>query len=655
MSKRTSRRSLSLFALLLAPCTTAEITVYHDHQASFQTTSVSGAAPSEYTGLAAYSPTLLNRPELPNPGIQTTLQVALQNSPLGLSVKQEGSFVGFSVEMSVSNQVLGKNSSLIQVPFLNLMANIQQRAGYVRVRVGGNSQESAKMTDVLPDGRVLAKNLTGVTGTTQTPPLEFTKDLILMMSKISSFVNVRWFIGIPWFVTQPFELAIVQAANELLGDSLLGIQAANEPDMYHLHGHRDENYGPFDYVGEISDMLTQAAGANVDPGDKVLKKLVVPSVVNFAWTPEQVFDTGILDTFKDNIAWLSVEKYPRDNCAVAFGAPDDPGRINPQDIQNLYLKHSEHEKLLQPYLNSTLFAQSKGLPFLMFESNTGSCGGFNGISDSFTAALWGIDYALQLAHSNFTGVQFHLGGQNVFYNPFTAPPTNETAFHQWTVGPMYYSALVVAEAIGNTNATQVQYLALPGNSDSTPIYGLWENGVPKRVAIINYVDDPSGANTLNAVISIAGTTLPSSVKVKFLSADSVVQKGNYKWAGQTFGGNFESDGILKGEEEIKDVTCDTGANTCTVQVPAPGFALVFLDNDLTQDDGSPSITFSTTARTQTRNTATIDPAVLATSNGNRMSEHELAGTSKPPSAAPRAFEVSLMALGLLLGGLLVML
>lgn len=55
----------------------------------------------------------------------------------------------------------------------------------------------------------------------------------------------------------------------------------------------------------------------------------------------------------------------------------------------------------------------------MFETNTASCGGFVGISDSFGAALWGLDYAMQMAHSNFSGAYFHVGGQNVYYNPFT--------------------------------------------------------------------------------------------------------------------------------------------------------------------------------------------------------------------------------------------
>ena len=52
----------------------------------------------------------------------------------------------------------------------------------------------------------------------------------------------------------------------------------------------------------------------------------------------------------------------------------------------------------------------------MFETNTASCGGFPGLSDSFGAALWGLDYALQMAYVNFTGALFHVGGQDVYYN-----------------------------------------------------------------------------------------------------------------------------------------------------------------------------------------------------------------------------------------------
>ena len=83
------------------------------------------------------------------------------------------------------------------------------------------------------------------------------------------------------------------------------------------------------------------------------------------------------------------------------------------------MNHTAGQALIAPYLNSTAYAQTKGKKILMFETNTASCGGFVGISDSFGAALWGLDYAMQMAHSNFSGAYFHVGGQNVYYNPFT--------------------------------------------------------------------------------------------------------------------------------------------------------------------------------------------------------------------------------------------
>ncbi|KAJ6577637.1 hypothetical protein B0H19DRAFT_932173 [Mycena capillaripes] len=647
-------RSLCIFFLLLIGATDAAITVYQaNNQAAFTT-----APGAKYTGVAAYNPTSLSPPPVPSPTMLTTIPITLQNSGTpNLSIKQKGSFIGFSIEMSVTNQVLGKNSTLIQVPFLNLMANIQQRAGSVMIRVGGNTQESAKLVDdgVIPDGRVLTKNLTGVTGTTQTPPLEFSRDLLYMMRNISSFVNVHWFLGIPWFVTQPFDTKIITASQEILGDYLLGLQAGNEPDMYHIHGHRNDSYSPFDYGGEFSDLLTQVAANGADPSGKAMSILVGPNIADFSWTPEQVWDSGFVDKFGPNLAYLAVEKYPRDNCAAMFGGPNAVV-TDPQTVLPLYLTHDAHTGLLAPYLNSTMYAQTVNKPFLMFETNTASCGGFLGISDSFVAALWGLDYALQMAHSNFSGAMFHLGGQNVFYNPFTSPPTNQSTFHQWTVGGLYYSALVMAEAIGPSNQTQVLNIGVPGLTSYTPIYGIYENGTPVRVAVFNYVDDPSGANDVHAVISISGATTPSSVKVKYLAATTVVQKGGYTWAGQTFGKNFESDGRPMGDEDIKTVNCDTTAQTCTVDVPAPGFALVFLTDDaFTENKGAPTMTFPTTAHTKTHNTATVDPSVLSTSNGFRMSGNELAGTSKPPSAAPRSAQASLIAVGVVIGAVVAML
>ncbi|KAG6882512.1 hypothetical protein C0993_010243 [Termitomyces sp. T159_Od127] len=202
------------------------------------------------------------------------------------------------------------------------------------------------------------------------------------------------------------------------------------------------------------------------------------------------------------------------------------------------------------------------------ETDTGSCGGFAGISDAFGSALWGLDHAFQMAYNNFGGAMIHVGGQNVFYNPFTPPPTNQSTFHQWTVGRSYYTALV-AESLGPSNGTQVLDL---GANDFTPCYNFYENRAPVGVGCINYVTDPTGASDLKVQIAIGGSGIgrlnqsPATVKVKCLLASSVSQKAGQvrhlflsfppsadhpiPEKPQTFGDNFASDGWPVGDINI---------------------------------------------------------------------------------------------------------
>ncbi|KAF8970658.1 glycoside hydrolase family 79 protein [Flammula alnicola] len=618
---------LVLSFLLLHRCS-ASVTIYNQNGQTtlgVAATTVS-ANPANYTGLEAYSPVTLTPPSPPGTAMPTSFALPMATSvPAGASIPQNGSFFGFSIEMSVVNQVLGKNASVLQVPFLNLMANIQQRTGRINVRVGGNTQETATLVESTPDGKILEKDLAGATNPTQTPPLIFTPELLYMLRNISSLVNVRWYLGVPFNDTANFRLAIVEQGEQILGDYLIGLQAGNEPDLYAAHGHRPLTYGPFDYFGEFGLLIT---AMNNDPNIPTRNLLIGPSI-STTWTPEEVWDTGFVSAYSQNLAFMSVERYPSDNCAVAF--PNSNLTFHdPQQLFPTYLSHSAGISLVSSYLNSTNFAQTQGKEFLMFETNSASCGGFPGLSDSFGAALWGLDYGMQMAAVNFSGALFHVGGQSVSYNPFTPPPTNESTFHQWTIGPIYYSALVVAEALGPSNTSRVMDLQANANNDFSPAYGIWEAGNLARVLLINFASDPSGASDYNVDLSLVGGQMPAQVNVKYLQAANVSQKGNFTWAGQTFGGIFESDGRPVGTESVQTVNCNSNstASLCTIHVPAPGAALVFLSqSDLTETAGAPSQTFSTTVVTKAKNTATVDPAVLSTSNGHSGIGDELGSTS----------------------------
>jgi hypothetical protein len=70
-------------------------------------TATSSASAANFTGAAAYDLTVLTPPPVPNPPIPSQIPIQLTSSGgiANLSIPQNGAFFGFSIEMSVSNQV----------------------------------------------------------------------------------------------------------------------------------------------------------------------------------------------------------------------------------------------------------------------------------------------------------------------------------------------------------------------------------------------------------------------------------------------------------------------------------------------------------------------------------------------------------------------
>ena len=145
-----------------ASASVASVTIYSGVQTATKSTAAPGAS---YTGLGAYDPTTLTPPPPPNPAI-TGVSLNVPNSPaaamssnFSVSIPQRGNFLGFSIELSVADVIMGKSGEQLKPQFLNYMANVQARAGQGPViRVGGNTQEDSTIfADGLPNGTELVK------------------------------------------------------------------------------------------------------------------------------------------------------------------------------------------------------------------------------------------------------------------------------------------------------------------------------------------------------------------------------------------------------------------------------------------------------------------------------------------------------------------
>ena len=79
------------------------------------------------------------------------------------------------------------------------------------------------------------------------------------------------------------------------------------------------------------------------------------------------------------------------------------------------------------------------IPLSLSELNSVSCGGTNGVSNSFASALWSTDVMFNMASVGVKSVHFHTGSGG-YYSPFTfsAKKSVNQLVYTATVNPLYY-------------------------------------------------------------------------------------------------------------------------------------------------------------------------------------------------------------------------
>ena len=149
--------------------------------------------------------------------------------------------MGFSIELSVAVNVLGKTGGTLKPEFLNYMANIRDRAGVgAIVRVGGNTQDSSTLYEGgFSNGDVMQKLTVGqdVYGNAiNTPIINYSLEMFYTMANISSLVGASWYFGLAFNESDVTQLTenppiVAEWAQNILGSNLRGLVVGNEPDL----------------------------------------------------------------------------------------------------------------------------------------------------------------------------------------------------------------------------------------------------------------------------------------------------------------------------------------------------------------------------------------------------------------------------------------
>ncbi|KAK6540078.1 hypothetical protein TWF694_008908 [Orbilia ellipsospora] len=144
-------------------------------------------------------------------------------------------------------------------------------------------------------------------------------------------------------------------------------------------------------------------------------------------------------------------------------------------LDNL-VDHNLLNTKLDKYNSQIAAAKTGGGTFSFGETNSVSCGGAAGISDTFGSALWLVDYALSSAARGVDNIFLHQT-PTTHYSMFIP---KDNAKHKMGIRPMAYGMIFLAEALAlpvqnSPTKFMVKPLALPDSPNDMAVYGLYSN------------------------------------------------------------------------------------------------------------------------------------------------------------------------------------
>ncbi len=238
------------------------------------------------------------------------------------------------------------------------------------------------------------------------------------------------------------------AAHAALGPALAGIELGNEPDMYAAKGLRPRGWGPTSagarqpppdrartaaYRTQAAPYRTQAAAYRAAigvaaPGVSIVGPDASTGMPGLAWAR---FAARTLHP-----ALLTDHYYPLSSCGY---------RPTLGELLSPNVRRAEDAMLAK----QVAIARAAATPLRVDETNSVSCEGRPGVSDTLASALWALDYSAHAITAGLAGVNFHdLLTKPGAYSPLLAPSPAALAAGALHAQPEWYALLAADQLRG---------------------------------------------------------------------------------------------------------------------------------------------------------------------------------------------------------------
>jgi hypothetical protein len=219
----------------------------------------------------------------------------------------------------------------------------------------------------------------------------------------------------------------VASAHAALGLYLAAVEIGNEADAYGRHGFRPQPWLAQGYQEDVS--AYREAIAALSPGIRIAG----PDVSGSGAFPEW----GYAEAVAQAPALLTGHHYP-------LGCAQTP----PPSIESLLSAATRGREAhsLETYLS---ISRPHDIPFRVDETNSVSCGGVAGISDTFASALWAAGYVGQAMAAGTVGINLQGNPTNCAgYTPLCATTPASLAAGHLRAEPDWYALLLTRSLIG---------------------------------------------------------------------------------------------------------------------------------------------------------------------------------------------------------------
>ncbi|KAI1171922.1 glycoside hydrolase family 79 protein [Nemania sp. FL0916] len=331
------------------------------------------------------------------------------------------------------------------------------------------------------------------------------------------------------------KVAVSQMSN------LLAIELGNEPEYYQRNGQP--------IASGTWNPATDAASQNnwdITVGAALNKKNIIQAGNSNDSPP----------------TWGAAELIATENATVKQYVHDYAHHNYPGGTITSLMSHRGIASNLHVFDADVAAAQKEGKQYVFGETNSVSGGGAAGVSPTFGAALWTMDYVVRAAYSNISRTYFHHG---------TVGNCQYCFWGRYSMGAPYYGAYTATAFM----ADAASITALDDGSSNYAAYVTFDSaGAPLRALLYNS-DYYSGSGTRSSQSFVLGGLAGSSVRAKRLVGDSAVarvdQGGKVTFGGQTF---TNGDCRVSGTETFETVTVSGGQ--ATMSLKASEALLVYL-------------------------------------------------------------------------------